>query len=101
MTDSVQPDPVPFYFKPAFEKVVSSADYTPEPPNSERSQYDRERHGCLFDRGSADAYYGRPVDPHWYAEKNMRIVNLPEEEQIEYIAGYEDAICLMNQGKLL
>ena len=31
-------------------------------------QFDRKRHGGLFDRGSADSYYGRPQDPHWYPE---------------------------------
>jgi hypothetical protein len=28
-------------------------------------QFDRKRHGCLYDRGSADSYYGRPRDPHY------------------------------------
>ena len=32
-------------------------------------QFDRERHGALWDRGSADSYYGRPRDPHWYPEE--------------------------------
>lgn len=25
-------------------------------------------HGSPFDRGSADSYYHRPLDPHWYPE---------------------------------
>jgi hypothetical protein len=25
-------------------------------------------HGSPFDRGSADSYYGRPQEPHWYPE---------------------------------
>ena len=29
--------------------------------------FDRS-HGSPFDRGSADSYYGRPLDPHWYPE---------------------------------
>jgi len=29
--------------------------------------FDRS-HGSPFDRGSADNYYGRPLDPHWYPE---------------------------------
>ena len=28
-------------------------------------QFDRKQHGCLFDRGSADSYYGRPRAPHY------------------------------------
>jgi hypothetical protein len=29
--------------------------------------FDRS-HGSPFDRGSADSYYGRPQDPHWYPD---------------------------------
>jgi hypothetical protein len=25
-------------------------------------------HGSPFDRGAADSYYHRPLDPHWYPE---------------------------------
>ena len=32
------------------------------------AQFDRNRHGSLYDRGSADSYYGRPQQPHWYPE---------------------------------
>ena len=28
-------------------------------------QWVRGTHGCLFDRGSADSYYGRYPDPHY------------------------------------
>jgi len=28
-------------------------------------QFDRERHGSLFDRGQADSYYSRQTQPHW------------------------------------
>lgn len=28
----------------------------------------RPKHGSPQDRGSADAYYGRPYDPHWWPE---------------------------------
>ena len=30
-------------------------------------QFNRD-HGSLFDRGSADSYYGRIPNPHWYPE---------------------------------
>lgn len=52
-------------------------------------QFDRELHGSLFDRGSADAYYQRPYNPHWY-QNSKRIVDLTEEEILEYSAGYEE-----------
>jgi hypothetical protein len=54
--------------------------------------FDRSRHGGLYDRGSADSYYHRAPDPHWYPEgtgHGERIVNLTQEEIAEYMAGYE------------
>jgi hypothetical protein len=55
-------------------------------------QFDRKRHGGLWDRGSADSYYSRPQDPHWYPEgsyNGTRIDQLNEHEIVEYLAGYE------------
>ena len=54
-------------------------------------QFDRKQHGSLFDRGSADSYYGRPQDPHWYPEgtgNGKKVVELNELEIAEYLAGY-------------
>jgi hypothetical protein len=56
-------------------------------------QFQRERHGSLYDRGSADSYYSRVEDPHWYPQgtgRGERITNLNPEEIAEYQAGYED-----------
>jgi len=55
-------------------------------------QFDRERHGGLFDRGSADSYYGRPPEPHWYPGgtghgEPVRVLN--DSEIAEYWAGYD------------
>ena len=55
-------------------------------------QFDRERHGSLFDRGSADSYYGRIPKPHWYPEgtyKGQEVTDLTQAETEEYLAGYE------------
>jgi len=55
-------------------------------------QFDRKRHGSLFDRGSADSYYNRPRDPHWYPNgsyEGEEVVELTPEEVAEYLAGYE------------
>lgn len=55
-------------------------------------QFDRNRHGSLFERGSADAYYRRAYDPHWYPEgtyNGARIVNLTSEEIEEYRKGFQ------------
>lgn len=58
-----------------------------------RQNYDTQ-HGGPFDRGSADSYYGRPRDPHWYPEgtyKGERITKTQmTSEQIQaYLAGYQ------------
>lgn len=54
--------------------------------------YDKS-HGSPFDRGSADNYYNRPADPHWYPSgtyNNDRIDagNMTEEQVAAYLAGY-------------
>jgi hypothetical protein len=58
-------------------------------------QFDRNRHGGLYDRGSADSYYRRPKDPHWYPEgtghgKRITITELTLEEIDEYNLGYSE-----------
>lgn len=55
-------------------------------------QFDRKQHGGLFDRGSADSYYGRPRDPHWFPKGSYNgepAKDLTEEEIQEYLAGYD------------
>lgn len=55
-------------------------------------QFDRNRNGSLFDRGTADAYYDRAFAPHWYPEgthKGNRIEDLTSEEIEEYRKGYQ------------
>jgi hypothetical protein len=55
-------------------------------------QFDREFHGGLYDRGSADSYYSRPREPHWYPEgtyNGTAVTKLSEEEIAEYHAGYD------------
>jgi hypothetical protein len=56
-------------------------------------QFDRKKHGCLYDRGSADSYYGRPRDPHYGGvggDSGERVdQGLSIDEIKEYYAGYE------------
>jgi len=55
-------------------------------------QFDRKQHGSLYDRGSADSYYGRPRRPHWYPNGSYRgdVVETRSAEEIaEYHAGYD------------
>ena len=49
--------------------------------------------GGPFDRGHADAYYGRPEDPH-YKDNGHRIekTDMTPAQVDEYYAGYEQAI---------
>ena len=56
-------------------------------------QFDRKLHGSLFDRGSADSYYGRGYNPHCYegdTAMSPRIErDLMTKEDIQaYTAGY-------------
>jgi hypothetical protein len=49
-------------------------------------------HGSLFDRGSADAYYGRPADPHYIpagGNASNRVTVTSDAEVAEYQAGYD------------
>ncbi len=56
-------------------------------------QFDRERHGGLYDRGRADSYYWRQPRPHWWPEgtgHGQEVTNLSDAERNEYMKGYED-----------
>ncbi len=51
----------------------------------------REKHGSLFDRGSADSYYGRGMDPHYGGvggESGPRVAVTDPMEVAEYKEGY-------------
>lgn len=57
--------------------------------------FERERHGSLYDRGSADSYYNRPPDPHWYPNgtynpPRIEIIDLSKEQIAEYMKGYNE-----------
>lgn len=56
-------------------------------------QFDRTRHGCLYDRGSADSYYGRAPDPHYGGvggDSGERVSVTDTVSLDEYMAGYND-----------
>jgi len=53
------------------------------------------RHGGAYDRGSADKYYGRGFNPHYfvgatYNSTMIEEVDMSEEEVEAYTQGYED-----------
>jgi len=66
---------------------------------SQKSEYgNREvftRHGGAYDRGSADAYYHRPPEPHYftgdtYSSTKIEKVDMSGEEVAAYMAGYNE-----------
>lgn len=57
-----------------------------------RPMYDK-RHGGPYDRGSADKYYGRPFDPHYYKGDSYfspKVTDLTPDEVMAYKAGYNE-----------
>lgn len=56
-------------------------------------QFVRGNHGCLYDRGSADSYYGRSPQPHFGGvggDSGERVEVTDALSVAEYLAGYED-----------
>tara|TARA_R100000234_G_C4873456_1_gene124284 strand:+ start:301 stop:546 length:246 start_codon:yes stop_codon:yes gene_type:complete len=54
------------------------------------------RHGGAFDRGSADYYYSRPYEPHYfigdtYNSPKVEESSMTEEEIEAYKLGWDDA----------
>ena len=63
---------------------------TYEEARIEAKQFDQS-HGSFWDRGSADSYYGRPINPHRGGVGGMsgpRIEAKTVEETQAYLAGY-------------
>ena len=59
----------------------------------EEEKMNDERHGSPRDRGSADAYYGRPFDPHYWSEgtyhgTRTEMKDMTPEEIVSYTKGY-------------
>jgi hypothetical protein len=66
---------------------------------NQKSEYGRRevftRHGGAYDRGSADAYYHRPPEPHYftgdtYSSTKIEKVDMSGEEVAAYMAGYNE-----------
>jgi hypothetical protein len=57
-----------------------------------RSWQFQRKHGSLYDRGSADSYYGRARDPHYGGvggDSGPRVEVYDESSVAEYMAGYD------------
>ena len=53
------------------------------------------RHGSPADRGSADSYYGRGFNPHYYkgatyTTDRVNLKDMTAQEIVEYTKGYND-----------
>ena len=53
------------------------------------------KHGSPQDRGSADRYYGRDYNPHWYPSgtgkgDRIELANMTPAEIAEYTYGYNN-----------
>jgi hypothetical protein len=72
---------------------ISSAEMSQRVLNLLRGWQFQRKHGSLYDRGSADSYYGRPRDPHYGGvggDSGPRVdQGLSIDEIKEYYAGYE------------
>ena len=54
-----------------------------------------KRHGGPYDRGSADAYYRRPANPHYYegpTRATQAIFEMTDQQVKEYNTGYRDQV---------
>jgi hypothetical protein len=54
-------------------------------------EFDRSRHGCLYDRGGADFYYGRAPLPHYGGVgggSGETVLVTDADSAQEYMAGY-------------
>jgi len=56
---------------------------------------DIPKHGSPQDRGSADRYYGRPFNPHWYPEgtykgQRIELQDMTADEIVAYTKGFNE-----------
>ena len=53
-----------------------------------------KEHGSPYDRGGADAFYRRPMKPHYYPDgavgTSEPVYTLTKEQEMEYLTGYWD-----------
>lgn len=58
----------------------------------EWNKFDRRCHGSLYDRGSADSYYGRGIRPHFWrnGDHSDEVIVVEQREVEEYLQGFED-----------
>lgn len=55
----------------------------------------KAKHGSPMDRGSADRYYGRPYDPHYWPEgtyfgTRIELADMTVDQITDYTYGYNN-----------
>lgn len=73
-------------------------------PADIRAAKKRKRHGGPYDRGSADAYYGRPFAPHYfegdtYSSPKIEAADMTPAEIADYRAGFEEEDDMKDFGR--
>ena len=61
------------------------------------------KHGSPQDRGSADRYYGRPYDPHYWPAGTGKVIRIEQaqmtdEQIVEYDYGFDNEEDRKNWG---
>jgi len=56
-----------------------------------------QRHGGPYDRGSADKWYGREYDPHYfvgatYDSEKVELKDMTIEQIVAYTVGYREGV---------
>ena len=59
-------------------------------------EYD-QRHGGPYDRGTADKYYGREFNPHYfvgdtYVSNKVELKDMTIEQIVAYTVGYREGV---------
>tara|TARA_R110000824_G_scaffold24207_3_gene85601 strand:+ start:466 stop:837 length:372 start_codon:yes stop_codon:yes gene_type:complete len=79
-----------------FDEAVVALSAIGEQPGSAPVE-ELNRHGGPTDRGSADAYYSRPRDPHYYygstyQSKRVGEADMTVDQLVEYHSGYDEML---------
>ena len=66
-----------------------------DPKKTFNKSLKKAEHGSPLDRGSADRYYGRPYDPHYWPMGTRKGIRIDAEQMeplqiAEYTYGYEN-----------
>lgn len=82
------------YYEPEDDEELEENEevYDDEEWDEDEEIPEGEEHGAPYDRGGADAYYMRSVDPHYITNKGRVVRELNEKQKMEYFTGYREQI---------